>query len=92
MLKFNAAYQRTGDVEVTDLFPLKREKFPISVSEKKLNFGVNLAYFLNPWSRFTANIGYERFTNYRNVRDDNRSNFKLILGLHVNLAFGLKVD
>ena len=92
MLKFNAAYQRTGDVEVTDLFPLKREKFPISVSEKKLNFGVNFAYFLNHWSRFTANIEYERFTNYHNVRDDNRSNFKLILGLHVNLAFGLKVD
>jgi len=92
MLKFTAAYQRTGAVDVTDLFPLKKEKFPVGIVEKLWDLNSEFAYFPNAWSRLTARLGYERFGNYRHVKDDNRSNFKLILGLHVNLAFGLKVD
>lgn len=92
LLKVHASWQRSGDVQTTDYFPLKKEKFPIGVVEKKWEVGFDLKYFPNYWSLFTVNLGYENFDNYKNRQGDNQSNFKLILGLHVNLAFALKVD
>ena len=90
MIKLHAAYQRTGNVDVTDLFPLKKEKFPFGIVEKKGNVELSVAYFLKHRSRLTANIGYERFRNYNHIKGNNRNNFKLVLGLHLNLAAKLR--
>ena len=92
VIKLQTSYQRTGDIKFTDGFPGEKEKFPIGIVEKLWDLNLEFSYFLNVWSRLTTKLGYERFGNFRHVKDDNRSNFKLILGLHVNLAFGLKVD
>ena len=92
LIKLQAFYQRAGAIELTDVFPGEKEKFPVGIVETLWDLNLEFAYFPNVWSRLTARLGYENFDNYRHVQDDNRSNFKLILGLHINLAFGLKVD
>ena len=92
LIKVQAFYQRAGAIELTDVFRGEKEKFPVGIVENLWDLNLEFAYFPNVWSRLTARLGYEKFGNYRHVKDDNRSNFKLILGLHVNLAFALKVD
>jgi len=92
LIKLQAFYQRAGAIELTDVFPGEKEKFPVGIVENLWDLNLEVAYFPNVWSRLTARLGYESFSNYRHVKNDNRSNVKLILGLHVNLAFGLKVD
>ncbi len=92
IIKFSTYYQRSGDIRLTDVFTGEKENFLVGIVEKLWNLNLEFSYFPNLWSRLTARLGYEKFGNYRHVKDDNRSNFKLILGLHVNLAIALKVD
>ena len=92
MLKLNVSYQRFGDIRLTDVFMLEKEKFPVGTVASKWDLGFDLRYFLNYWSQFTATLGYENFRNYNHVKNDNRTNFKLILGLHFNLASSVNLN
>ncbi len=91
LLKVSASYQRSGDIELTDVFPLRREKFPVGTVEKRFDWRLDFSYFPNYWSRFTASVGFENWENYNHIEGDKRNNFKLVLGVHSNLAFGLNI-
>lgn len=96
LLKFQASYQRAGDVTLTSLTDVfsgyKDPKFPVGVVEKTWDVRFDVRYFVNYWSQFNATLGYEHFDNYRHVAGDNRNNFRLVLGYRVNLAFAFKVN
>ncbi|MCZ6820974.1 MAG: hypothetical protein O7G31_16015, partial [Calditrichaeota bacterium] len=86
MLNLTGEFRRIGDVDVTHVFPLKKEDFPVGIVEKRWSVELKARYFLNYWSRLTVTLGYERFENFNNVEGDNRKNLKLILSAHLNLA------
>jgi len=96
LLKFQTSYQRAGDVTLTSLTDVftgfKDEKFPIGVVEKSWEARLDMRYFVNEQTQFTATVGYEHFDNYQHVAGDTRNNLRFVLGLRTNLAFGFKVN
>jgi hypothetical protein len=91
IVSVHGSFQRSGDVKMTDVFPLQREKFPVGIVENNWELNMDVKYFPQSWLWLTSTVGYEYFTNYKHMAGDDRSNFKLILGAHVNLSFRLKV-
>jgi len=96
LLKFQTSYQRAGDVTLTSLTDVftgfKDEKFPVGVVEKSWEARLDMRYFVNEQSQFTATLGYEHFDNYRHAAGDTRNNLRFVLGLRMNLSFGFKVN
>lgn len=91
LLKLSASWQRSGDVMPTGFFPLKQEKFPVGIVEKKWQVDFDLKYFLNYGSLFTLNLGYENFQNYNNLDGEDLRNLKAVFGLHVNFAMAYRL-
>jgi hypothetical protein len=89
LLKFSGDYQRRGHVRLSDLFPLKKEVFPIGVVEKYMAVKLEGVWFLNPAFRLSLSTRFERFVNYKHLTGDDYNNLSVILGLQLNWLAGV---
>ncbi len=93
LLSARASYSRTGDIRLTDLYPLEtKESFPVPVVEKNMTLKFSGSYFQSQWLKFSAMLQYERLRNYNHVEGENKSLVKASLGLHVYLRTGLNIS
>lgn len=92
IIKVTAAYQRSGDARLTDVFRGgKAPKFPVGVVETTWQAEARIRYLLNPWSQLTARVGVERIKNFGHVAGEDFTNVALVLGAQVNLSLSMSL-
>ncbi len=84
LLRLESFFQRRGDINLTDVFPIQKEKFPVGVVEKHFRADLKLRYFLNESAQVSLSFGYETFKNYNNILDGHRNNFMFLVGVQMN--------
>lgn len=92
LVQFEGFYQRRGNVRLTDLFPLRKEKFPVGTVEKHVQTRLRLRYFMRHNVRFSLAFGFETFTNFNNVLHDDRNNFFFTLGMEIRHALPVRLN
>jgi hypothetical protein len=82
-------YGQYGDVELTDIFPLKKEPFPIEpVTENMINT-FSAYYFLSPLLRFNTKIYYYKEPNHYSNRINQFKGFAAQIGFELFLSGGV---
>lgn len=90
ILKLSLAYERAGDVEVTDIFTGDKDAtFPVNTVQKMFRTAFELRYVWSRQTQVTAKFGLESFQSYRHVAGADHANLFLVLGVHANLGIGL---
>ena len=91
IFNFHISYQRAGEVDLSDPFTGEKENFPVGVVEKKWDTGFSFRYFPTVSSEVSARLGYEHVDNYNSLPAQSFSNFRIILGIHLNLSVNLPI-
>ena len=80
-----------GDVRLTDIFPLKKEPFPIApVTENMINT-FSAYYFLSPLIRFNTKIFYYKEPNHYSNRINQFEGFAAQVGFELFVSGGVNL-
>lgn len=91
VLRNETSYGRYGNVELTDLFTLKKESFPLPPVKKNLINRFELTYFHGSYLNLFAAIDYRQNPNHYSNRFDERSHFVFKAGVKLDLSLALHI-
>ena len=80
---------RYGEVDITDLFPGKKEKFPVSPVTRNLINRLEVHYFLSPELDIYSKIKYSADKKHYLNRMDQLRGLSFLLGVQVTLTAGM---
>jgi len=92
LLQFESSYQRRGDVRPTDLFPLRKEAFPIGTVETEWQASLKLRYFLTESAQLSFSMGYDAFDNFNNIKGATKGSFVIVFGAHISHSFFMNLQ
>lgn len=85
-------YGRYGSASVTDLFPLKKEPFPLRPVIENFIYHLKFRYFANKHLRALGDVWYRKHANHYSNRYSERANWLVKFGVEYLLDFGIDVD
>ncbi len=84
-------FGRYGDVSVTDIFPLKKEPFPLPPVTKNLLTDLNIQYFFSPLLNACLRLQYLKDKNHYSNRINQFEGFSVSIGAQIVLAGGINL-
>jgi hypothetical protein len=91
VVNMQAVYGRYGAVALTDVFPLKKEEFPVEPVTENMSGMLKLTWFAYPSLSATATLNYNDEKNFYGNRINPYSGLSISLGVQVFLATGFEL-